>query len=121
MPSLQSNTIALPSRDAGNVSTDISLFRNDPLKPHRGSPISYNARLEISKERSASCLQVERMAKQFKVAEDVAYTCETAAHFWLLHVLSRWERFLAQLKGKEGSAGSVKVGRLPWSKGFHCI
>jgi hypothetical protein len=33
------------------------------------------------------------MAKQFKVAEDVSYTCETAAHFWLLHVLSRWEKF----------------------------
>ncbi len=29
------------------------------------------------------------MARQFNVAEDVAYTCETAAHFWLMHVLSR--------------------------------
>lgn len=43
------------------------------------------------------------MAKQFNVAEDVAYTCETAAHFWLLHVLARWERFLAQIKGKEAA------------------
>ena len=39
--------------------------------------------------------QVERMAKQLGVAGDVAYTCETAAHFWLLHVLARWEKFLA--------------------------
>lgn len=34
--------------------------------------------------------QVEKMARQLGVAEDVAYTCETASHFWLLHVLSRW-------------------------------
>lgn len=39
--------------------------------------------------------QVEKMAKLFGVAEDVSYTCETAAHFWLLHVLARWEKFLA--------------------------
>ena len=35
------------------------------------------------------------------MAEDVAYTCETAAHFWLLHVLSRWEKFLAQAQQKK--------------------
>lgn len=34
--------------------------------------------------------QVEKMARQFGVVEDVAYTCETAGHFWLLHVLSRY-------------------------------
>ena len=42
-------------------------------------------------------VQVEKMAKQFSVAEDVSYTCETAAHFWLLHVLARWEKFLAMV------------------------
>ena len=31
----------------------------------------------------------------------MAYTCETAAHFWLLHVLSRWEKFLAQAQQKK--------------------
>lgn len=45
--------------------------------------------------------QVEKLARQFGVAEDVAYTCETAAHFWLLHVLSRWEKFLAQAQQKK--------------------
>lgn len=45
--------------------------------------------------------QVEQMAKQFGVAEDVSYTCETAAHFWLLHVLARWEKFLASVRQKE--------------------
>lgn len=45
--------------------------------------------------------EVEKLARQFGVAEDVAYTCETAAHFWLLHVLSRWEKFLAQAQQKK--------------------
>ncbi|DBB15126.1 TPA: hypothetical protein ACH3X3_004135 [Trebouxia sp. C0006] len=45
--------------------------------------------------------EVEKLARQFGVAEDVAYTCETAAHFWLLHVLSRWEKFLAQAQKKK--------------------
>ena len=63
-------------------------------------------------------LQVERLAKLLKVAENVAYTCETAAHFWLLHVLSRWERFLAQAKaaGTPASVGDLfpfKAGHRP--------
>lgn len=33
--------------------------------------------------------EVEKMAKLFEAPEDMAYTCETAGHFWLLHVLSR--------------------------------
>ena len=53
--------------------------------------------------------QVEKLARQFGVAEDVAYTCETAAHFWLLHVLSRWEKFLAQAQQKKTSE-CIKVG-----------
>ncbi|KAK9863382.1 hypothetical protein WJX84_010246 [Apatococcus fuscideae] len=40
--------------------------------------------------------EVEKMAKQFNVAEDMAYTCESAGYFWLLHVLSRWERFQSE-------------------------
>jgi hypothetical protein len=43
---------------------------------------------------------------QFGVSEDIAYTCETAAHFWLLHVLSRWEKFSA-LCGKARTAECV--------------
>ncbi len=37
----------------------------------------------------ALCLQVERLARLFNVAKDVAYTCKTAAH---LHALSRCAR-----------------------------
>ena len=33
--------------------------------------------------------EVEKLARGFGVSEDVSYTCETAAHFWLLHILSR--------------------------------
>lgn len=60
-------------------------------------------------------LQVERLAKLLQVSESVAYTCETAAHFWLLHVLARWEKFAAAcgtartpecVKGEPSPAGS---------------
>lgn len=33
-----------------------------------------------------------------------AYTCETAAHFYLLHVLARWERFRAQAEQSKAQA-----------------
>ncbi|KAL1559561.1 RNA helicase aquarius [Salvia divinorum] len=39
--------------------------------------------------------EVERLARSLQLPEDVAYTCETAGFFWLLHVYSRWELFLA--------------------------
>lgn len=39
--------------------------------------------------------EVERLARSLQLPEDVGYTCETAGYFWLLHVYSRWERFLA--------------------------
>ena len=49
------------------------------------------------------------MAKQLGVAGDVAYTCETAAHFWLLHVLARWEKFVAAAEASR-SEDCVQVG-----------
>ena len=50
---------------------------------------------------------MERLAKLLGVAGDSAYTCETAAHFWLLHVLSRWEAFLAKTKAAGSESDSV--------------
>lgn len=59
---------------------------------------------------------MERLAKLLSVSESVAYTCETAAHFWLLHVLARWEKFAAQcaaaktpgcVKGEAGLGGAA--------------
>jgi intron-binding protein aquarius len=46
--------------------------------------------------------EVERLARSLDINESVAYTCETAAHFWLLHVLSRWERFMATIQQQAG-------------------
>lgn len=34
--------------------------------------------------------EVERLAISLGVVGDVGYTCETAAHFYLFHVLARW-------------------------------
>ena len=39
--------------------------------------------------------EVERLARSLQLPEDVGYTCKTAGYFWLLHVYSRWEQFLA--------------------------
>ncbi|XP_058118487.1 RNA helicase aquarius [Anopheles ziemanni] len=38
--------------------------------------------------------QVGRLQESLGVTGDVAYTCETAGHFYLYHVVARWEKFL---------------------------
>ena len=57
------------------------------------------------------------MAKQLGVADNVSYTCETAAHFWLLHILARWEKFLAVVQQRR-TPGCVKVCTLYISAGI---
>ena len=47
------------------------------------------------------------------MVEDVSYTCETAAHFWLLHVLSRWEKFVIEVERRR-TPESVQVWGLGW-------
>ena len=37
--------------------------------------------------------KVAKLARSFGMPDDAAYTCETAAHFFLYHVVSRWEKF----------------------------
>ena len=60
--------------------------------------------------------EVERLARIFEVATEAAQTCETAKHFWLLHMLSRWERFVALCKADRTPA---LVGEIfPFSKYF---
>jgi intron-binding protein aquarius len=61
--------------------------------------------------------EVERLAKTLKVPEDAAYTCETAAYFWLLHVLSRWEEFMAACE-ESRDAGVVKE-KFPFQEYFN--
>ena len=63
--------------------------------------------------------QVERLATSLGVPEDVAYTCETAGHFWLLHVLARWEKFdaavaAARAGGEAASTPSFIAERFPF-------
>jgi intron-binding protein aquarius len=62
--------------------------------------------------------EVERLARSLGVPDDVAYTCETAAHFWLLHVLSRWEAFAAHVANVGASDASAVVSRFPFSVFF---
>ncbi|XP_035237353.1 RNA helicase aquarius isoform X1 [Anguilla anguilla] len=60
-------------------------------------------RLELLRE-------VGRLQESLDVPGDVSYTCETAGHFYLYQVVSRWEQFTSRVKPKPGrpvSAGDV--------------
>lgn len=37
---------------------------------------------------------------------DVAYTCETAGHFFMYQIQTRWERFETKIKQRQGSDAS---------------
>lgn len=62
--------------------------------------------------------EVERLAQSLGVPDDVAYTCETAAHFWLLHVLSRWEQFLALVQKQGPADAGIVASRFPFLEFF---
>jgi len=54
-------------------------------------------RVNYMLERRLHCLgEVSRLAVSLGLPDDSAYTCETASHFYLQYVLSRWEVFVAQ-------------------------
>ena len=38
------------------------------------------------------------LQESLEVPGDVAYTCETAGHFYLYQVLSRWEQYHSKIK-----------------------
>ncbi|CAN7020136.1 unnamed protein product [Brassica oleracea var. botrytis] len=61
--------------------------------------------------------EVERLARSLQLPEDVGYTCETAGYFWLLHVYSRWELFLAACGGNENNPSFVQ-DRFPFKEFF---
>ncbi|XP_072992424.1 uncharacterized protein [Typha latifolia] len=61
--------------------------------------------------------EVERLARSLHLPEDVGYTCETAGYFWLLHVYSRWEQFLASCAQNQDKPTFVK-DRFPFSEFF---
>lgn len=62
--------------------------------------------------------EVERLARSLQLPEDVGYTCETAGYFWLLHVYSRWEQFLAACAENKEKPTFVR-DRFPF-KEFFC-
>jgi intron-binding protein aquarius len=51
----------------------------------------------ILKKRLELLEQVERLQKSLNVPGDSSYTCETAAHFYMYNVLSRWEEYLSKI------------------------
>lgn len=61
--------------------------------------------------------EVEKLAKSLQLPEDVGYTCETAGYFWLLHVYSRWEQFLADCADNKGKPTYVQ-NRFPFKEFF---
>lgn len=52
--------------------------------------------------------EVSKLARSLRLPEDVGYTCETAAYFWLLHVYARWEQFLAACEQNQDKPSFVK-------------
>ncbi|KAJ3673427.1 hypothetical protein LUZ60_006801 [Juncus effusus] len=67
-------------------------------------------RLELLKE-------VERLAISLSLPADSAHTCEAAGYFWLLHVYSRWERFVVEAEENRDKKGFVKE-RFPFKEFF---
>ncbi|XP_074312287.1 uncharacterized protein LOC141647837 [Silene latifolia] len=61
--------------------------------------------------------EVERLARSLKLPDDVGYTCETAGYFWLLHVYSRWEQFLADCSDNKDKSMYVR-DRFPFTEFF---
>ncbi|XP_064403055.1 RNA helicase aquarius-like isoform X4 [Halichondria panicea] len=64
--------------------------------------------------------EVERLQNSLGVSGDVAYTCETAGHFFLYQVLARWEKYTTKLKPlteKEEGVAAI-AGEFPFTKYF---
>ncbi|RMC00403.1 hypothetical protein DUI87_23011 [Hirundo rustica rustica] len=57
-------------------------------------------RLELLRE-------VGRLQESLGVPGDVSYTCETAGHFFLYQVMSRWEEYISKVKVKGGKTPDV--------------
>lgn len=61
--------------------------------------------------------EVGRLQESLDVPGDVSYTCETAGHFYLYQVISRWEQYLSKVKPKQGR--EVEVGAVAEHFPFH--
>jgi len=67
-------------------------------------------RLDLLKE-------VQRLQESLDVAGDVSYTCETAGHFYLYQVISRWEQYQSKLKKKAKDLNAIRE-EFPFTKYF---
>lgn len=45
--------------------------------------------------------EVKNLQESLNVSGDVSYTCETAGHFYMYHILARWEEFLSKVKSSK--------------------
>ncbi|KAL0969673.1 hypothetical protein UPYG_G00230650 [Umbra pygmaea] len=70
-------------------------------------------RLELLRE-------VGRLQESLDVPGDVSYTCETAGHFYLYQVMSRWEEYMSKVRSKQGRPVEVETvaAHFPFHKYF---
>uniref|UniRef100_A0A6Q2XQ48 RNA helicase aquarius n=1 Tax=Esox lucius TaxID=8010 RepID=A0A6Q2XQ48_ESOLU len=70
-------------------------------------------RLELLRE-------VARLQESLDVPGDVSYTCETAGHFYLYQVMSRWEEYTSKVRSKQGRpvAAEAVAAHFPFHKYF---
>ncbi|XP_033355690.1 RNA helicase aquarius [Bombus vosnesenskii] len=52
-------------------------------------------------------MEVQRLQESLNVKGDVAYTCETAGHFFMYQILTRWERFETRIKQRQGTGNNA--------------
>ena len=71
----------------------------------------------ILKKRLELLEQVERLQKSLNVQGDAAYTCETAAHFYLYNVVARWEQFLSEIH-RSNNDSKVFIEKFPFENFF---
>ncbi|CAF0926502.1 unnamed protein product [Adineta ricciae] len=71
----------------------------------------------ILKKRLELLEQVERLQKSLNVTGDLSYTCETAAHFYLYNVLSRWEEYLSKINQSNNNL-DVLINAFPFKEFF---
>ncbi|XP_030641850.1 RNA helicase aquarius [Chanos chanos] len=64
--------------------------------------------------------EVARLQESLDVPGDVSYTCETAGHFYLYQVMSRWEEYMSKVGPKSGRQVGVEevASHFPFPKYF---
>ncbi|CAF2574473.1 unnamed protein product [Rotaria sp. Silwood2] len=71
----------------------------------------------ILKKRLELLEQVERLQKSLQVKGDLSYTCETAAHFYMYNVLSRWEEYLSKINQSNNNL-DILINLFPFKEFF---